>query len=99
MTHTTRIYNNPRIKKAQRYNVDNREDIHPLLRIYTDRMIGIPLTKRSWLCMGKCKVCRDPNREPRLLRKKRKEQFRLQLRSELNTQSITLEETNPWEIS
>lgn len=71
---TKRIYNNPRLKKAQRFNLDDG-----LLHIW----IGIPLTYRSWICMGKCRMCRDPNREPRLIRKRLKEQFRFDLKNEL----------------
>lgn len=74
MSHTRRIYNNPRLKKAQRYNVDDGQ-MHSA--------VGIPLTIRSWICMGKCRMCRDPAREPRLIRKRTKEQFRLELKSEL----------------
>lgn len=74
MSHTRRIYNNPKIKKAQRYNVDDGK-IHLI--------VGIPLTMRSWICMGRCRMCRDPDREPRLVRKRTKEQFRLDLKSEL----------------
>lgn len=79
MTHTKRIYNNPRIKKAQRYNVDDNQ-LHLI--------VGIPLTKRSWICMGKCPMCRDHNKEPRLIRKKLKEQFRLELKEEIDTKLI-----------
>lgn len=76
MSHTKRIYNNPRLKKAQRYNVDDNE-MHII--------IGIPYSrKRSWICMGRCPMCRDHNREPRLVRKRRKEQFRFELRNELS---------------
>lgn len=46
MSHTYRIYNNPRIKKAQRHNLDE-EDIHPLLGVYMFYPVGIPLTWRS----------------------------------------------------
>lgn len=74
MTHTKRIYNNPKIKKAQRYNVDDNE---PHL------VAGIPLTRRSWMCMGKCPMCRDKNNEPRLIRKRLKEQFRIMLKEEI----------------
>lgn len=74
MSHTKRIYNNPRLKKAQRYNIDDG-NIHPI--------IGIPYTRRSWICMGRCPMCRDPNREPKLIRKRAKEQFRLELKNEL----------------
>jgi hypothetical protein len=73
MSHTQRIYNR-RLKKAQRRNVDDNE-IHTFA--------GFPLTKRSYICMGRCQMCRDPNKEPRLVRKRVKEQFRLELKSEL----------------
>lgn len=68
MTHTIRIYNRLKVKKAQRYNAD------------TGYGIGIPYTKKSWICMGKCQVCRDVNREPWLVRKRNKEEFRMELR-------------------
>lgn len=77
MSHTKRIYNNPRLKKAQRFNLDDGE-IH--------LSVGIPLTRRSWICMGRCPMCRDPDREPRLIRKRTKEQFRFDLESELDDQ-------------
>ena len=82
MSHTYRIYNNPNLKKAQRYNLDDKSDIIPLLRIHTSYPVGIPFTRRSWICMGRCKLCRDPNKEPRKLRKQRKEQLRSQLKEE-----------------
>lgn len=88
MTHTKRIYNNPNLKKTPRSHIDEGE--------YIPR--GIPLTYHSYICMGRCRMCRNPTREPRLLRKQRKEQFRWQLRYELNNQPITLEEVNPWAI-
>ena len=74
MTHTKRIYNNPKIKKAQRYNIDDNKPHF---------IIGIPFTRRSWMCMGKCSMCRDKNREPRLIRKRLREQLRFELRKEL----------------
>ena len=80
MSHTIRIYNNPRLKKAQRFNIDDG-DIH--------MWIGIPYTRRSFICMGRCRMCRDPNREPRLMRKRVKEQFRFELRSEMNDTKIS----------
>lgn len=79
MSHTRRIYNNPKLNKAQRFNIDDGE-IH--------LWIGIPYTIRSWICMGRCPMCRDPNREPRLLRKRRKEHLRLELKSELENCDI-----------
>ncbi len=83
MSHTTRIYNNPRIKKAQRYNIDNLDDIHPLLGTHTSQQVGIPLTKRSWICMGKCPMCRNRDKEPYLVRKRMKTQLRLELINEI----------------
>ena len=83
MSHTTRIYNNPRIKKAQRYNIDDLDDVHPLLGTHTSQMVGIPLTKRSWICMGKCPMCRDHNKETYVIRKRMKEQLRLELKNEI----------------
>lgn len=76
MSHTIRIYNNPRLKKAQRFNLDD-EKMH--------LFVGIPLTKRSWICMGRCPMCRDHNRDPRLIRKRTKEQFRFELENELKS--------------
>jgi hypothetical protein len=77
MSHTMRIYNNPRLKKAQRFNIDDGK-----MHLF----VGIPLTRRSWICMGRCRMCRDPNREPRLIRKRTKEQFRFELKSEWDDQ-------------
>lgn len=76
MSRTRRIYDNHRLKKAQRFNLDDGE-IH--------LVIGIPMTRRSWICMGKCPVCRDPNRDPRLIRKRTREQFRFELKDELKS--------------
>ncbi len=76
MSHTKRIYNNPRLKKAQRFNLDDGE-----MHVF----VGIPLTRRSWICMGKCPMCRDHNKEPRLMRKRTKEQLRLELKNELGS--------------
>ncbi len=83
MTRTMRIYNNPNIKKAQRYNLDDMNDIHPLLGIHINQQVGIPYTRQSWICMGKCKMCRDKNKEPKLIRKRNKEQFRFELKLEM----------------
>ena len=81
MSHTKRIYNK-RLKKAQRFNLDDGK-IH--------LFVGIPLTIRSWICMGRCPMCRDHNREPRLMRKRTKEQFRFELESELKScQSVDI---------
>lgn len=76
MSHTRRIYNNPRLKKAQRFNLDDGK-MH--------MFVGIPLTIRSWICMGRCPMCKDHNRDSRLIRKRTKEQFRFELKSELES--------------
>jgi len=81
VTRTIRIYNKPVIKKAQRYNLDG-DDIHPLFGCYLSYPVGIPYTRRSWICMGHCPQCRDKNREPSLIRKRNKEQFMFELRLE-----------------
>lgn len=89
MTHTTRIYNNPKIKKAQQFNLDDKSDIHPILRSHTNLQTGIPLTKRSWICMGKdkrCKALNSPEKMPRTIRKKLKEQLRFTLKKEIETE-------------
>ncbi len=75
MSHTKRIYNKP-LKKAQRFNLDDGK-----MHLF----VGIPLTRRSWVCMGRCPMCRDHNRDPRLVRKRTKEQFRFELKSELES--------------
>lgn len=76
MSRTRRIYNNIRIKKAQRFNIDDG-DIHI--------WVGIPYTKKSFICMGRCPMCRDSNREPRLVRRRTKEQLRFELMDELDS--------------
>ena len=74
MSRTRRIYNNPNLKKTPRSHIDEDE--------YIPR--GIPFTRRSWICMGKCPMCRDPEREPRVIRKKNAEELRFMLKQELN---------------
>lgn len=78
MTRTKRIYNR-RLKKAQRRDLSLPNCINGVW-VYK---CGIPLTWRSYICMGMCKMCRDPNKETKLIRKRRKEQLRFDLKSEL----------------
>lgn len=78
MSRTKRIYNR-RLKKAQRDNIHLPTYING---IYINRT-GFPLTWRSFICMGNCRMCKDHTKDQRLLRKKRKEQFRFDLRNEL----------------
>jgi len=87
MSHTKRIYNNPKLKKVQRYNVD---DGLPHV------IVGIPYTFRSWICMGHCHSCRDQTKDQKRLRKQRKEQFRFDLKKEvLMNENILIEEDTP----
>ena len=69
MSRTKRIYNNPRIK-APRYNIDDGGS-------HIDH--GIPYTKRSWICMGRCPQCRNPKQEPKAIRRRNKNELRIQL--------------------
>jgi hypothetical protein len=98
MTHTIRIYNRKHIKKAQRYNVDDG-----LLHVIS----GIPYSRKSLVCMGHCKICRDHNKDQKKIRKQRKEQFRLSLKYEKESQSQLVTNyifknkrmnSDPWEI-
>jgi hypothetical protein len=83
MTRTKRIYNR-RLKKTQRDDVSLPVYVNGI-RIYRS---GFPLTWRSYICMGRCKMCRDYNKEPKLLRKRRKEQFRFDLKNEFKKSKI-----------
>ena len=74
MSRTIRIYNNRRLKKTPRIDIDDGE-LH--------WRAGIPLTHRSWICMGKCPMCRDPEQEPKAKRERGKADFRLRLKIEL----------------
>lgn len=72
------------LKKAQRYDVSLPIYVNG---IYINR-VGFPLTWRSFICMGRCKMCRDHNKDPKLLRKRRKEQFRFDLKNEFKKPKI-----------
>ena len=73
MARTKRIYNNPRLKKTPRYNLDD----NTFQPVY-----GIPYTWRSWICMGHCSMGRDPNCESRIIRKRLKMEIRRDLDEE-----------------
>lgn len=77
MSHTKRIYNR-RLKKARR-DLSLPSYVNG---IYINK-VGFPYTWRSYICMGMCKMCRDPNKETKLIRKRRKEQFRFEKKCEL----------------
>lgn len=85
MSRTKRIYNNPRLKKTQRYYIDNPPQDNILSEWAKGTMldVGIPFTKRSWICMGRCPMCRNPKREPRAIRRRLKTQLRYELPKEL----------------
>lgn len=74
MSRTRRIYNKLRLKKTPRYNLDDG---------VLDVVRGIPFTKSSWICMGRCPQCRDPNLEPKLVRKRLKELVREDVKEEI----------------
>ncbi len=80
MSHTKRIYNRI-LKKAQRYNWDISGYDENGVRI---NHVGIPFTWRSFICMGHCPHHRDPGIDQRTIRKKRKVQFRFDLRKEFS---------------
>ena len=82
MSRTKRIYNR-RLKKAQRFNWDAPPIKNEIGIIINNNIVGIPYTRKSFICMGRCSICRDPNKEPRLIRKRLKEQFRFDLKNEL----------------
>ena len=71
MSRTIRIYNRLNLKKTVRYNVDDEEYHVPC---------GIPFTRRSWICMGRCPICRDPKREPRTQRRQLKRELAFELK-------------------
>ena len=79
MSHTKRIYNR-KLKKVQRYNIHSSGYDNNGVRIND---VGIPFTWRSFLCMSHCRIHRkNPGLDQKTLRKKRKEQFRFDLRNE-----------------
>jgi len=89
MSRTRRIYNNPRLKKTKRYYWDAPEIIDErggVIIPINNVIVGFPYTKYKQLCMGRCSMCRDANKEQRKLRKQRKEQFRFELAEEMKTQ-------------
>jgi hypothetical protein len=77
MTNTIRIYNR-RLKKAQRY--DLRRSGYDSNGVSINH-VGIPFTWRSYICMGNCRIHKDHTKDQRLLRKKRSEQFRFDLKN------------------
>lgn len=81
MSHTIRIYNRP-VKKAKRVNIDAGEIV--LMGG------GIPFTKKSYICMGRCPECRDPKLETRAIRRKNKEELRYFIYQEFNSIEPTL---------
>ncbi len=81
MTHTKRIYNRTNLKKTPRYNLDDPRYTGDLKDVVGKGLSiphcnGMPLTYRSWVCMGKCPMCTDPDEEPSHKRKVRKQEFK-----------------------
>jgi hypothetical protein len=81
MTRTKRIYNR-RLKKAQRNDLSLPTYVNG---IYINK-VGFPLTWRSYICMGNCCKHKDHTKDQILLRKRKKEQFRFDLKNEYKCQ-------------
>jgi len=91
MSRTRRIYNNPRLKKTQRFYWDAPEIVDErggVIIPINNVIVGFPYTKYRQLCMGRCSMCRDAKKEQRTLRKQRKEQFRFDLMEEMKNQIV-----------
>ena len=81
MSRTKRIYNNPILKKTQRYYIDNLPN-DEILSPWAQGVIinvGIPFTYRSWICMGHCPQCRNHDKDYKIIRKRNKEELRREL--------------------
>ena len=83
MSHTKRIYNR-RLKKAQRFNWDAPPIKNEIGIIINNNIVGIPYTRRSFICMGHCRGYKDHSKDQWKLRKQRKEQFEFEIKKELN---------------
>jgi hypothetical protein len=95
MSNTLRIYNRPKIRKAQRPRWVNQEtplptvgpDGSPGKPIYPldsgrSSFTGFPYQPHGQICMGHCKTCRDPKKDQKRQRKIRGEDFRRTLKNE-----------------
>jgi len=51
-------------------------------RIYNNRKSGIYIHPYRQVCMGRCRFCRDPEKEPKVLRKRRQQEFIKMLKKE-----------------
>ena len=79
MSETIRIYNKSNLKKAQRYDLDNPEE--NLVGKNNYRHVGIPLTRRSWICMGNCKMCKDDANSTKHRRLNDKEIMKIEIKN------------------
>lgn len=89
MGHTIRIYNRKNLKKTPRYNLDDPRYTGDLKTSMEKQLPiphcnGMPLTHRSWICMGKCPMCTDPDNEPSHKRKVRKQEFKKTIEDEIS---------------
>ena len=83
MSKTIRIYNRKNLKKTPRYDLDeiNRkfketDDISYITNI------GLPYTKKSWICMGHCSCCKDQSNSTKHRRLNYKKELALELKEE-----------------
>ena len=83
MTRTIRIYNNPNLKKTPRYNLDEiNKKFLETGEVSHITNTGIPFTKKSWICVGNCKYCKDPSNSTKQRRLSYKNELLLQLKEE-----------------
>ena len=82
MSNTIRIYNKLNLKKTQRYNLDD------IIKKFKEGDItcivnnGIPFTRRSWICMGNCKYCKENANSTKHRRLIYKNELALELKEE-----------------
>jgi 5-methylcytosine-specific restriction endonuclease McrA len=104
MTHTLRIYNK-KIKKAQRNNCYHPEekDFDEMTDEEKCNFVKDPLRNSigsngiyyhpyAQVCMGRCSMCRDPDKDQKHIRKHKKSEFRHIIALELNGGDGQIEE-------
>ena len=80
MSNTIRIYNRKNLKKTPRYNIDDPTitgDIKEMIekKLVIPHQVGMPLTHRSYICMGNCSSCKDHSLDQKRQRKIRAREF------------------------
>ena len=80
MSNTIRIYNRKNLKKTPRYNLDDPRftgDLQEMVekKLISPHQVGMPLTRRSYICMGNCSGCKDHSQDQKHQRKIREREF------------------------